>query len=87
MTCALNTAKKNCHFPNSEQDVENNGDMENELRKAYIKGRMDILCSLAAYKIIPIKTAAYLAGMDQKMFENELWHWQHDWAHMENEED
>lgn len=48
---------------------------------------MDILCSLAAYKIIPLKTAAYMAGMKQKMFENELSHWQHDWKYMESEED
>ena len=48
---------------------------------------MDILCSLASYKIIPLKTAAYMAGMSQKMFENEIWHWQHDWEYMESEDD
>ena len=48
---------------------------------------MDILCSLAAYKIIPLKTAAYMAGMNQEMFENELWHWQHDWEYMESKEE
>ena len=61
--------------------------MADKLRKAYIKGRMDLLCSLAGYKIIPLKTAAYLAGLDQTNFENELWHWQHDWEYMESEDD
>lgn len=61
--------------------------MADKLGKAYVKGRMDILCSLAAYKIIPIKTAAYLAGMNQKTFKNELWYWQHGWEYMESEED
>ena len=79
--------QRNCPFPAPEQEVENNGVMADGLRKAYIKGRMDTLCSLTAYKIIPIETAAYLAGIDQKMFETELWHWQHDWEYMESEED
>lgn len=78
---------KNYPFPDSKPDTENNVVMADRVRKAYTKGKMDILCSLAAYKIIPLKTATYLAGMDQKMFENELWHWQHDWEYMESEED
>ena len=85
ITCVLNTALKNCHFPNL--GTENNAVMSDRVRNAYTKGKMDILCSLAAYKIIPLKTAAYMAGMKQKMFENELWHWQHDWEYMESEED
>ena len=72
ITYVLNTALKNCHFPNS--GTENNAVMSDRVRNAYTKGKMDILCSLAAYKIIPLKTAAYMAGMKQKMFENELWH-------------
>lgn len=81
----MNTALKNYHFLDS--GTENNAVMSDRVRNAYTKGKMDILCSLAAYKIIPLKTAAYMAGMKQKMFENELWHWQHDWEYMESEED
>ena len=76
---------KNCHFPNP--GTENNAVMSDRVRNAYTKGKMDILCSLAAYKIIPLKTAAYMAGMNQEMFENELWHWQHDWEYMESKEE
>ena len=79
MTCALNTARKSCHFPDSEQDVENNGDMENGLRKAYIKGRMDILCSLAEYQFISFEVGAYMAGMNQQSFEKVLQDWKYEW--------
>lgn len=85
MTCVQNIVRTSCHFPDS--GIENNAIITDSVRNAYTKGKMDILCSLVAYKIIPLKTATYLAGMDKKMFENELWHWQHDWEHMENEED
>lgn len=85
MTCAQNIVRTSCHFPDS--GIENNAIITDSVRNAYTKGKMDILCSLVAYKIIPLRTATYLAGMDKKMFENELWHWQHDWEHMENEED
>ena len=85
MTCAQNIVRTSCHFPNS--GTENNAIITDRVRNAYTKGKMDILCSLAAYKIIPLKTAAYMAGMKQKMFENELSHWQHDWKYMESEED
>ncbi len=47
---------------------------------------MDILCSLAGHGIISLKTASYLAGMDKRMFEKELWFWQHDLMAMENED-
>lgn len=79
MTCALNTARKSCHFPDSEQDVENNGDMENGLRKAYIKGRMDILCSFTEYQFISFEVGAYMAGMNQQSFEKVLQDWKYEW--------
>ena len=61
--------------------------MAERLKKAYLKGRMDLLCSLAGYKIIPLKTAASLAGINPNMFETDLWHWQPGWEYMESEED
>ena len=85
--CVQNIVQKSCPFPDSKPDAENNDAMADGIKNAYTKGRMDILCSLASYKIISLKTAAYMAGMNQKMFENEIWHWQHDWEYMESEDD
>ncbi len=85
MTCAQNIVRTSCHF--HDLGTESSAIITDRVRNTYTKGKMDILCSLAAYKIIPLKTATYLAGMNQKMFENELWYWQHDWEHMESEED
>ena len=87
MTCALDIAKTSCPFHDLELNVENDKYREEKSREAYIKGRIDILCSLAGYQFISSEVGAYMAGMKQKMFENELSHWQHDWKYMESEED
>lgn len=36
---------------------------------------MDLLCSLAAYNIISLKVAAYMAGLSEESFENKLQYW------------
>ena len=66
MICVLNTVTKNCPFLDVGLNTE---------EKAYQKGRMDLLCSLAAYKIISLKTAAYMAGLSEESFENRIQYW------------
>lgn len=79
MTCVLNTAKRNCHFPNLKTDIEGDNTETAEVRKAYQKGRLDILCSLADYGFISMDAAEYMAGMEHQGFEKVLLDWRYSW--------
>lgn len=65
----------NCHFPDLEEDYENDMDGAKEVRNAYMKGRVDLLFSLAEYGLIPMETASYLAGISSESFEDKLQDW------------
>lgn len=78
MTCALNTAKKSYPFPKERISVEDDELRAKEIRKAYQKGRIDILCSLVGHEIISLEIGAYMAGMNKQNFENALSDWQYD---------
>lgn len=75
MICVPNTAMKNCPFHDLESYAGNDNVRVDEVRKVYNQGRMDILCSLAEYKIISIETASYLAGLSIELFEDEFQNW------------
>ena len=66
---------RNCHFPKLKPNAENDDVKVDEVRKVYNQGRMDILCSLAEYEIISMKTASYLAGLSSELLEDELQNW------------
>ncbi len=69
---------RNYLFPDSKSDTESNSAEIDEVRKAYQKGRLDILCSLAEHEIISLETGAYMAGMSKQSFENALNDWKYD---------
>ncbi len=77
MTCAQNTVRTSCHFPDLKPDTESNSAEIDEVRKAYQKGRLDILCSLAEHEIISLETGAYMAGMSKQNFESALNDWKY----------
>ena len=79
MICALNAAKRNCLFPDLKPSTESNNAETDEVRKAYQKGRLDILCSLTDHGFISMDVAEYMAGMDQQGFEKALLDWRYDW--------
>ena len=58
-----------------ESDYENDRISADKRRKAYIEGRMDLLCSLAEYEIISLDVAAYMAGLSKETFKNEIQDW------------
>ncbi len=62
-----------------ESYTENNDTEIDEVRKAYQKGRLDILCSLADHGFISMDVAEYMAGMGQQGFEKALLCWRYDW--------
>lgn len=75
MICVPNTVKTSCHFPDLKTDTEGDNAGTDEVRKAYQKGRLDILCSLADYGFISMDAAEYMAGMDHQGFEKVLLDW------------
>lgn len=79
MTCALDIAKTSCPFHDLELNVGNDKYREEKSREAYIKGRIDILCSLAGYQFISSEVGAYMAGMSKQSFEKVLQDWQYEW--------
>ena len=79
MICVLNIVWRNCHFPDLKTDIESENTETDEVRKAYQKGRLDILCSLAEHEIISLETGAYMAGMSKRSFEKVLQDWQYEW--------
>lgn len=77
--CAKSIVWRNYLFPDSKSDTESNRAEIDEVRKAYQKGRLDILCSLAEHEIISLETGAYMAGMSKQSFEKVLQDWQYEW--------
>ncbi len=77
MTCAQNTVRTSYLFPDLKPDTESNSAEIDEVRKAYQKGRLDILCSLADHGFISMDIAEYMAGMDYQGFEKELLDWRY----------
>lgn len=79
MTCAQSIAKRNCPFPDLKLSTESNNAETDEVRKAYQKGRLDILCSLADYGFISMDVAESMAGMEHQGFEKVLLDWRYSW--------
>ena len=75
MTCAQSIARRSCPFHNLESYTENNDAEADGVRKAYQKGRLDILCSLADHGFLSMDVAEYMAGMGQQGFEKALLDW------------
>ena len=75
MICVLNIVWRNCHFPDLKTDIESENTETDEVRKAYQKGRLDILCSLADHGFLSMDVAEYMAGMGQQGFEKALLDW------------
>lgn len=79
MIYAQSIVRRSCHFPDLKTDTEGDNAGTDEVRKAYQKGRLDILCSLADHGFISMDVAEYMAGMDQQGFEKALLDWRYGW--------
>jgi len=56
----------NCPFPEIKAE---------DREAAYIKGRMDLLYSLAGHEILSLDVFAYLEGLSGKAFKDRLMEW------------
>lgn len=77
--CVQSIARRSCPFHSLESYTENNDTETDEVRKAYQKGRLDILCSLADYGFISMDAAEYMAGMEHQGFEKVILDWRYSW--------
>ncbi len=71
--------QRNYLFHDLESNAESSNAETDEVRKAYQRGSLDILCSLVEYGFISMYVAENMAGMNQQDFEKALLDWRYGW--------